>query len=334
MLSLDMSLVLGGHSLSAKADIPLSGITALEGVSGSGKTTLLRMIAGLEPRARGRITFADQEWQSERAFVQPQARRIGFVFQETRLFRHLDVARNLAYGHQRAGAPEGVLQQVIEALDLSDILRRRVGGLSGGEKQRVAIGRALAMKPQLLLLDEPMSGLDRQRKDEILAYIALAVRTTGCPAIYVSHERRETSMLADRLISISDGKLTGPVPCETRFNGEIRPAGNGQGSAVWIGDQETAVPPCGTSGRCVIRFNEQGVVLARSDPGNSTALIRLPAQVADITEDRTDSCSVVLKGDSWRVVLRRTPSECRALELTRGDRLWLLISDALAGPEG
>lgn len=329
-LHLDIALTLDGYALSAKADIPLSGITALEGASGSGKTTLLRAIAGLEARAKGVIRFGATDWLSEAGSVPPQDRRIGYVFQDTRLFKHLDVAQNLAYGHQRAGAAPEVLERVIKALDLSGLLARRIGALSGGETQRVAIGRALAMDPQLLLMDEPMSGLDQARKDEILPYIARAVQAMGCPAIYVSHERRETSMLADHMMRIKDGQLTGPIRCETTVPGVVREMAGGQ-LVLFVGDQPSRIPAQGAAGaRCDVRMNEAGVVLCKQDPGASTALISLPATVASISQDQPGTYRLVLEGAGGRIVIYRTAAECEALQLQAGQAVWVNAADAWA----
>ena len=332
-LHLDISLALGSYALTARADIPLTGITALEGASGSGKTTLLRAIAGLERRVTGTIRFGARDWLSDGVFVPPQQRRIGYVFQDTRLFDHLDVAQNLAYGHKRANAAPEVLKKVVDALDLPGMMSRRVGALSGGEKQRVAIGRALAMDPELLLMDEPMSGLDQIRKDEILSYIARAVDTMGCPAIYVSHERRETAMLADHIMQVADGHATEPVRCGTVMQGEIRDTGDGNLPTVFIGGCETRLPVCGDVGsRCQVRVDEAGIILCASDPGVSTALANLPSVVVSVSEVTPDTLLLVLEGAVWRLKILRPKSECRALDLRAGLALWISITDARTYP--
>jgi len=321
-LHLDITLTLGDYALTAKGDIPLTGITALEGASGSGKTTLLRSIAGLEPSAKGMIRFGDVVWQGDGVFLPPQSRRIGYVFQDARLFKHMDVGQNLAYGHKRAGAAPEVLERVIAALDLSDMLTRRVGALSGGEKQRVAIGRALAMDPQLLLMDEPMTGLDRARRNEILPYIARAVQASGCPAIYVSHERRETSMLAGQIMQIVDGQLQPPVVCETTLPYEV------QNGVLWVGGQQTRLlvsADIATQGE--IRFNEASVVLSAANPGISTAAVCLPATLEQIIPDNTVTNRLVLKGDGWRIAISKPRIKCDMAGLQVGQPLWVSISE-------
>ncbi len=321
-LHLDITLTLGDYALRAKGDIPLTGITALEGASGSGKTTLLRSIAGLEPSAKGMIRFGDVVWQGDGVFLPPQSRRIGYVFQDARLFKHMDVGQNLAYGHKRAGAAPEVLERVIVALELSDMLTRRVGALSGGEKQRVAIGRALAMDPQLLLMDEPMTGLDRTRRNEILPYIARAVQASGCPAIYVSHERRETSMLAEQIMQIVDGQLQPPVVCETSLPYEVR-----QG-VLWIGGQQTRLPvSAGIAPSGLLRFNEATVVLSVENPGISTAAVCLPAKLTEMVPDGAGMNRLVLQGEEWRIAVSKPETKCKMAGLHMGQSLWVTITE-------
>ncbi len=325
-LHLDITLTLGDYALRAKGDIPLTGITALEGASGSGKTTLLRSIAGLEPSAKGMIRFGDVVWQGDGVFLPPQARRIGYVFQDARLFKHMDVGQNLAYGHRRAGAAPEVLERVITALDLSDMLTRRVGALSGGEKQRVAIGRALAMDPQLLLMDEPMSGLDRTRRNEILPYISRAVQTMGCPAIYVSHERRETSMMAGRIMKIANGQLHPPVICETTLPYDIRQGGDGP--VLYIGGQETRVPVGKKMMQGgLLRFNEASVMLSIDNPGLSTAMVSLPAMLLEISPDGVLANRLVLQGDGWRIAVTKSQTTCDVAGLHIGKPVWVSIAE-------
>jgi len=318
-LHLDISLALGDHSLTAKADVALSGITALEGPSGSGKTSLLRSISGLEKTASGQIIFGDTVWQSGREFMPAQKRRIGFVFQDTRLFKHLDVAENLAYGHKRSGVGRDVLDRVIDALDLGRLLSRYADGLSGGEKQRVALGRALAMDPQLLLLDEPLTGLDQSRKDEILPYIAIAVRTMGCPAIYISHDARETAFLADHILRMQDGVLTGPTVCETTLKAVA------QGGVLFVDGHQTRLAVARQAGaKYDIRIHTSSVVLSRENPGQSNALISVPVEVREIS----NATDLLLAGNDWQIRLSQPNSQTQAMGLQTGQKIWLNVTDA------
>jgi molybdate transport system ATP-binding protein len=198
-------------------DVPATGITAVFGQSGSGKTTLLRCLAGLERSPTGFMQVGDDIWQDEsRSRYEPISnRRIGYVFQEPRLFPHLSVRSNLTYGFNRTPARERrlSLDQVVEVLGIASLLDRRPQKLSGGEQQRVAIGRALLTSPKLLLLDEPLSSLDSQRKREIMPFIQRLYKELKIPIVYVTHSLHEILQLAQIVVLLRDGKAmaTGPL---------------------------------------------------------------------------------------------------------------------------
>ncbi len=183
-------------------------IIALSGPSGAGKTSILKMIAGLLTPDRGHLSVAGTVlFDSEKRISLPAwQRRIGFVFQDNRLFPHLSVKNNLAYGRFMNGLGHDPFHEthVITMLDIEKLLARDIGELSGGEQQRVAIGRALLTKPQLLLLDEPMSSLDANRKREIQPYL-LRLAAEGVPMIYVSHNADEIAELAGFVVSVEHG---------------------------------------------------------------------------------------------------------------------------------
>lgn len=210
MLSVDVEKRLGEFSLTAKFDAA-GGATALFGPSGSGKTSIVHMIAGLVSPDRGRIALGDQVLfdSAARTNVPAHKRRIGTVFQEGRLFPHLTVAKNLDYGRWMGNLPvdEAERARVIELLNIGHLMTRRPGHLSGGERQRVAFGRALLMKPQLLLLDEPLASLDRARKQEILPYLAKLRDEARVPMIYVSHQAGEIVRLASQVVRIDGGRV-------------------------------------------------------------------------------------------------------------------------------
>ena len=187
-------------------------VTALFGRSGAGKTTLVNMIAGLRRPDRGRIEVDGAVLFDSAADVDqpPWRRRIGYVFQEGRLFPHLSVRGNLLYGSNVTRPPERPirLDAIVALLGLADILERRPANLSGGERQRVAIGRALLANPKLLLLDEPLAGLDGHRKNEVLEYIELMRDEVGVPVVYVSHSVEEVVRLADDVVVLANGTVT------------------------------------------------------------------------------------------------------------------------------
>ena len=215
LLDIDVSHATGGFSLDISLNISgqsaISGITALFGRSGSGKTSLINLMAGLARPDRGRIALGSRVlFDSERGIdLPPEQRRMGYVFQETRLFPHLDVRGNLGYGMKRRGR-NGQLasfDHVVGLLDLEYLLNRHPDSLSGGEKQRVAIGRALLSNPELLLLDEPLASLDAAHKNEILPFLERLRGDPGIPIIYVSHNMEEIVRLADVMVLISEGRV-------------------------------------------------------------------------------------------------------------------------------
>jgi molybdate transport system ATP-binding protein len=186
------------------------GVTALVGPSGSGKTTVLHLIAGLLQPDEGRIALDDRTLThtARRVFVPPHRRRVGIVFQDYLLFPHLSVRENLQYG-QRRRAPQGrEFDHVVELLELGELLGRRPGSLSGGEKQRTALGRALLSGPDLLLLDEPVSAVDDRLKDRILRLFERVIREYQLPTLFVSHNPQDVQRLADRVIAFEAGKAT------------------------------------------------------------------------------------------------------------------------------
>ena len=197
--ALQVSFVLASH-----------GITVLWGASGSGKTTLLQCLAGLLRPDAGRIACREAVWfDAERGVcLAPERRRLGYVFQDVRLFPHLSVRSNMLFGRRFRG-PSGVsFEDVVALLGLGRLLHRTPSDLSGGEKQRVAVGRALLACPELLLMDEPLTGLDRGKREEIMAYIKAIPERFGVPILYVTHSDAERRFLADRVLNLEDGKLT------------------------------------------------------------------------------------------------------------------------------
>jgi molybdate transport system ATP-binding protein len=235
-LEVSIAKRLGAFTLEA-AFASDGGVTALFGRSGSGKTSVLNAIAGLLRPERGRIALDGELMFDASAGVDVAAhrRRIGYVFQEGRLLPHLTVRQNLLFGRRFARRPGGVpLDRVIELLGLAALLERRPHDLSGGEKQRVAIGRALLADPRLLLMDEPLAALDAPRKSEILYYVERLRDEVRVPIVYVSHSLDEVVRLADTLVVMSDGSVleAGPVD-ETMARMELRPyLGRFEGGAV------------------------------------------------------------------------------------------------------
>ena len=188
-----------------------SRATALFGASGAGKTSLINMIAGLLKPDHGRIELDGEVLFDNLRYVDvpTSQRRIGYVFQEGRLFPHFSVRRNLDYGRWMSGhAPDSAaFNHVVELLDIGHLLDRRPGKLSGGERQRVAVGRALLMRPRLLLLDEPLASLDAGRKRDILPYLERLRDNAQVPMIYVSHNAAEVKRIASRVVCLEAGRV-------------------------------------------------------------------------------------------------------------------------------
>ncbi len=237
MLEVDIEHRLGAFELDVHFHSG-AGLTALFGRSGAGKTSVVNAIAGLIRPTKGRIVVAGSVLlDTERRICAPtHRRRIGYVFQEARLFPHLTVRHNLLFGRwfaPRAQSPTR-LGDVVDLLGIGPLLDRRPGRLSGGEKQRVAIGRALLAHPRGLLMDEPLASLDARRKDEILPYLERLRDQAGVPIIYVSHTLAEVARLANTVALMSDGKVRaiGPV-AEVMGRAELYPlAGRFEAGAI------------------------------------------------------------------------------------------------------
>ena len=211
-LELSAELAFSDYALKIDEEVALKGITALFGPSGSGKSTVLRILAGLESRAKGRVVFDGAVWadSAQGTFVPPHRRPVGLVFQDGRLFPHLSVTGNLRYAETRSPAEQRAISfdQVVDALDLAALLERKPGSLSGGEKQRAALGRTILSQPGLLLLDEPLSALDGRRKGELLPFLEKVPDVFSIPTVFVSHAVDEVARLADQAIILVDGKVS------------------------------------------------------------------------------------------------------------------------------
>jgi molybdate transport system ATP-binding protein len=210
MLRVDVHKTLGTTQLDVTFE-SAGGVTALFGHSGAGKTSVINMIAGLLRPDRGRIELDGEclDDPAARIHVPVHRRRIGYMFQDARLFPHLSVAQNLDYGRRMTGLSydEAEQDRVVRMLDLEALRSRRPGMLSGGEKQRVALGRALLSRPKLLLLDEPLGSLDEARKAEILPYLIRLRDQEKVPMVYVSHDPDEVRRLATQVLRLEAGQV-------------------------------------------------------------------------------------------------------------------------------
>jgi molybdate transport system ATP-binding protein len=253
--------------------IPGAGITCILGPSGCGKTTLLRCIAGLDRPAGGYCAVNGEVWHDDAAavFVPTHRRALGYVFQEPSLFDHLSVRRNIEYGWKRvpADARRIGIDQAVEWLGLGTLMDRGPGGLSGGEKQRVAIARALVTSPNLLLMDEPLSALDEESRDEILPYLTRLHRELSMPIVYVSHNLREVGRLADYLVCMEVGRVTEAGPAAALLESRIR--------GTWSAASET-----GFLHATVLSHDEAYHLSAADSPFGVLRVPRVDAKVGEV----------------------------------------------------
>ena len=327
------------------------GLTALFGRSGAGKTSIINVIAGLVRPKRGRIVVDGSVLiDTERGVRVPAyRRRVGYVFQEDRLFPHLTVRQNLLFGRWFAigSTPAARLDHVVDLLGIGALLDRRPARLSGGEKQRVAIGRALLASPQLLLMDEPLASLDAVRKDEILPYIERLRDQAGVPIVYVSHAVAEVTRLASTIVLISDGRVRAvgplqevmgraePYPVAGRFEaGAVLVARVAAHDARWgltelVGAfGKLTVPrlptPVGASLR--VRIRARDVILAASPPTEISALNVLAGRVEAVVPIEDAALEVQLRlGDDERLLARVTRRSGAALGLVPGREVFAVI---------
>ncbi len=314
-LSLNLSLSLDEFDLTLAAEIGLDGVTAIFGASGSGKSSLLRTIAGFERPDSGFIRCAGETWSDANVFVPPHRRPVGYMFQEARLFSHLDVAGNLAFAEKRAPKSPIHRAQVVEALGIEGLLDRRVAALSGGERQRVALARTLLTGPRLLLLDEPLAALDQGRKEDILPYLERLPAEFGVPTLYVSHDIDEVAHLADQVLVLDRGRIRAFAPTATilerfdlapytgRFEAGVLVEGEIAShderlkvTRIDLHGAELAVPfapehPVGESVR--LRIRARDVAVATEEPRGLSIRNQLPGTIARLEAD-ADSGSVEL----------------------------------------
>lgn len=345
-MTLEVSLSHGQGGFRAEMSFRAEGrLTCLFGRSGAGKTTLVNAIAGLLRPERGRIVAGGEVLldTASRVFVPPHRRRIGYVFQEGRLFPHLSVRRNLLFGRwfaRREGGPD--LDSVAGMLGIGHLLDRSPATLSGGEKQRVAIGRALLARPRLLLMDEPLASLDDARKAEILPYVERLRDAGDVPIVYVSHAVPEVVRLADTVVTLDAGRVVA-----TGKPGEVLSVPNPmvgerdvgsvlQGVVIARDDAfglarvateagEVWLPSPHRAGERVRLFvPAREVMVATEHPRGISALNVLPA-VVEATRETGDAVEVVLACGTARLVARLTRKSVSELGLGPGRPVHALI---------
>jgi len=345
ILSVDIRQRLGDFTLDVTFEAP-KGVTVLFGRSGSGKTSVINAVAGLTRPDAGRIALGDTVLQDDRTWVPPHARRMGYVFQDARLFPHLTVARNLAYGRRfaprNASLPD--MDQVIDMLGIEPLLDRRPTALSGGEKSRVSIGRALLSGPRLLLADEPLAALDEDRKAEILPYFERLRDELDVPVLYVSHSAAEVARLATTIVVLDKGRVLRAGPSgEVLADPNVTPLGAGAAGAMIearvvahhpdgltelaAGTARLYLPavPCDPGQTLRVHVEAQDVMIATEKPAGISALNVIPAVVRDIRMGDGPGALVQIEAGGNLILSRVTRRSVEALALTPGQQVFAVL---------
>ena len=350
----------GKFSLDAGFAAPAKGVTALFGPSGCGKTTVLRCIAGLL-RVNGVCEIDGEVWQNrDGAFLPTHRRPLGYVFQEASLFRHISVRRNLLFGaprRDRDAAKEAIaFDEVVELLGVDRLLDRSPRNLSGGERQRVAIGRALLSQPKLLLMDEPLSALDRATKNEILPFLEQLRDRLNLPVVYITHDFAEVERLADQVVLMENGRVIGSGPLEdlqsdsslplavardaaVSFDGVVKARDEAYGLitlTVRGGSLTVPAPSAAIGERRRIRVIAGDVSIAREAPGPSSVLNVLPARVISMKPVNANEVVVVVAlgadGTGARMLSRVTRKSWEELGLAEGVRVYAQLKAVALAP--
>lgn len=356
MLDLRLRHDFGGFTLDAEFTAP-GGVTALFGPSGAGKTTVVQALAGLLTPQDGRIVLDGQVLFDRARGVSLPAhrRRVGYVFQDARLFPHLSVRQNLLFGRWFTGAARDAqgFERVVAMLGIGPLLGRQPGTLSGGEKQRVAIGRALLAAPRILLLDEPLAALDAARKDEILPWLERLRDEVHLPILYVSHALEEVTRLATTLVVLSEGRVLRAGPVAQVMADSAAQAGlGGQGGALWqarvlarapdglaelaAGGGRLFLPGVSApkGGELRLRIRASDVILSTHRPEGLSALNILAARVVRITAAGDGRAMVELACGEDVLLAALTGRSVRALGLAPGRPCFAIVKSVAIARDG
>jgi molybdate transport system ATP-binding protein len=353
-MSVDVRLrhMQGAFALDVAFESEASGVTALFGPSGAGKTSIVHAIAGLVRPQDGRIAIGGRVlFDSGRNIdVAVEDRRIGLVFQEARLFPHMRVDDNLRFGWRRAAerASQAQIAHVVEMLGLGPLLSRHPARLSGGEKSRAALGRALLASPSLLLLDEPLAALDAARKAEILPYLERLRDEAKVPIVYVSHSADEVLRLADRVVLLDKGRVAGEGSVFDFAGGEIGELLPATGAVIdtrleshdgglsllsfdggRLAVARMAVP---AGSKLRVRIRAEDVLLAREEPRQISANNVLAARIVSLREIANGQVDAHLACGRTRLVARITQASAARLALAPGQAVFAVMKSVILDP--
>jgi molybdate transport system ATP-binding protein len=347
---------LGKFTLDISFDAPIRGVTAIFGHSGCGKTVVLRCIAGLIRVKHGYFNIGGEVWQDrDQIFIPTFRRPLGYVFQEASLFPHMSVRRNLLFGapsQHPADGPTIDFDEVVDLLGIRALLDRSPRNLSGGERQRVGIGRALLTQPKVLLMDEPLSALDRKTKGEILPFIEKLRDHFSLPIFYVTHDMTELERLTDHIVLLERGHVVASAalsdlqsdpssPLATSREAAVTLKGRVEGSDPKFGVANISIPggmlvapppplPTNAVGELRrIRILASDVSLAREKPSRTSILNVLPTRIVSMKPlDGYEALVVVAlgeKGDGARLLSRMTQKSWAELGLAEGQSVYAQV---------
>jgi molybdate transport system ATP-binding protein len=352
---------LGKFRLDVAFDVPATGVTGLFGPSGCGKTSVLRGMAGLLRLREGFVAIDGDVWQDGPLFRPTHQRPVGYVFQEASLFPHLSVKNNLLYGAPGGRPPQGAgligFDEVAELLGLGPLLDRAPRNLSGGERQRVAVGRALLSQPKLLLMDEPLSALDRQTKDEILPFLERLHASLSLPILYVSHDMAEVDRLADHLVLMEAGRVRAAGPLGALQSDPSLPLAAARDAGVSLGavvaEYDAAYglatlrvdggrfivpsPPAAKGERRRLRIAAGDVSLTQQPTTSSTILNILPVRILSASPLGESEVLAVLRlgpgsDTGTRILARVTRRSWEHLGLAEGMEIYAQIKGVAIAP--
>lgn len=341
----DVNLDKDNFSLNALGKISGDGITAVFGPSGCGKTTFLRVLAGLEPDAKGRLIVDGETWMDENTCLPPHQRAIGYVFQQPGLFPHLSVENNILYGRKRRKGVSIDLDELITLLGLEELLLRQPATLSGGEQQRVAIARALASGPGMLLMDEPMASLDLKRKMEFMPYMDKLHGALSIPVIMVSHSHLEVGHLADDIVVMEQGAFVAhgkTADILTRSDLALFSQSDAlcvidatveghdeehhltrlscSAGSLWVNQLDIQA-----EGRVRVQILARDVSITLLQPDKTSILNVLEGTVEEITSVENGQVMVTVRCGSDAVLSRITSRSCQLLELRQGSNVFIQV---------